>query len=212
MPNKALQPTGQPLRGCPSAEFWRYAQLGRSLVRRIFGIAALALSACTTQYGYMNESGQDPNTGRWTETHYSPYYEFEQRSDDRAVLSRMVITLGGERVPEGHKFTGPFSEDLKTAHRDGIVEWVWEVYLINTSKVPITVTPKTVMGSPSTGQPLEIPPGQWKITPPLVGLHSNYGVESPVSFEYEYAGKTYKVEGTAKRLTVEQVKQKYGGH
>jgi hypothetical protein len=181
-------------------------------VRRIFGVAALALSACATQYGYMNESGQDPKTGRWTETHYSPYYELEQRSDDRVVLSRMVITLGGERVPKGYKFTGPFSEDLKAAHRDGIVEWVWEVYLINTSKKPITVTPKTVMDSPSTNQPLEILPGQWKITPPLVGLRSEYGVESPVSFEYEYAGKSYLVEGTAKRMTVEQVEHKYGGH
>jgi hypothetical protein len=172
----------------------------------------MLLSGCATQYGYMNESGKDPNTGRWSETHYSQYYELEQRSDDRAVLSRMVITLGGERVPEGYKFTGPFADDLKAAHRDGIVEWVWEVYLINTSKAPITVTPRTVMGSPSDNRPLEIPSRKWVITPPIVGLHSNYGVESPVSYEYEYGGKSYKVEGTAKRLTVEQVKQKYGGH
>ena len=134
-------------------------------MRVIFAIGVLALSGCVSQYGYMNESGQDPNTGRWSETHYSPYYELEQRSDDRSVLARMVITLGGERVPKDYKFTGPFSEDLAAAHRDGIVEWVWEVYLINTSKVPITVVPKTVMGSPSSNQPLEILPGQWKITP-----------------------------------------------
>ena len=181
-------------------------------MRLHFGLFALALSACATQYGYMNESGPDPKSGRWSETHYSPYYELEQRSDDHSVLARMVITLGGERVPKGYHFTGPFSDDLAAAHRDGIVEWVWEVYYINTSKVPITVTPKTVMGSPSVDQPFEISPGEWKITPPLVGLHSNYGIESPVSFEYEYAGKSYKVEGKAKRLTVEEVKEKYGRH
>lgn len=183
-----------------------------NLMRLVFAVVALALSSCATQYGYMNESGQDPNTGRWTQAHYSPYYEFEQRSDDGSVLARMVITLGGERVPKGYKFTGPFSEDLAAAHRDGIVEWVWEVYLINTSKEPITVTPKSVMGSPSSNASFEILPGQWKITPALVDLDSNYGVESPVHFEYEYAGKSYEVVGVAKRMTVEQIKQKYGRH
>jgi hypothetical protein len=179
-------------------------------VRIVTVFFLLVLSACATKNGYMTESGLDPTTGRRTETHYSPYYELEQRSDDRAVLARMVITLGGERVPTGYKFTGPFSEDLTAAHRDGIVEWVWEVYLINTSKEPITVTPASVMGAPSSNEPVEIAPRRLMITTPIVGLHSNYGVESPVSFEYEYSGKSYKVMGMAKRLTIENVKEKYG--
>jgi hypothetical protein len=62
------------------------------------------------------------------------------------------------------------------------------------------------MGSPISGSSLEISPRQWKITFPIVGLHSNYGTQTTVSFAY----KTYLVEGVAKRLTLEQVESKYG--
>ncbi|MBK6378208.1 MAG: hypothetical protein IPF61_15000 [Xanthomonadales bacterium] len=121
------------------------------------------------------------NTGRWTQTHYSPYYEFEQRSDDGSVLARMVITLGGERVPKGYKFTGPFSEDLAAAHRDGIVEWVWEVYLINTSKELITVTPKSVMGSPSSNASLKFFLGNGR-SRPLSSTSTATTASSPRAF------------------------------
>lgn len=180
-------------------------------MRAIFAVVVLALSGCSALDGYMNKTVTDPVTGRSVVTRYSPYYEFEQRSDDRAVLARMVITLGDERVPEGHVFDGPFADDLSESRRNGIVPRVWELYLINTSKTAITVTPRSVMGSPSTGGPLQIQPRQREVTSPIVGLHSNYGVEAPVSFEYEYAGTLYTVEGVAKRMTVEQVKEKYGG-
>ena len=160
----------------------------------------------------MTESGPDPATGKSSEIRYSPYYELEQRSDDQAVLARLVITLGGERVPKGYVFTGPFAGDLKAAHRDGIVEWVTEVYFINTSAKPISVTPKQVLDAPATKKQVEILPGQWYITAPIVSLHSNYGTKQKVSFAYEYGGKTYLVDGVAQRLTVEQVSAKYGRH
>jgi hypothetical protein len=85
-------------------------------------IAALviALAGCAQHRGYMIESGPDPSTGKFSETRYSPYYELEQRSDDQTVLARLVITLGGERVPKGHVFTGPFSDDPKAAHETGL--------------------------------------------------------------------------------------------
>ena len=180
-------------------------------MRLILLLTALFLSACAGSYGYMNATVPDPKTGKWVEIHYSPYYEFEHRSDDQKVIARMVITLGGERVPKGHKFTGTFSEDLDAAHRDGILEWVWEVYFINTSEEKVQVTAKSVMGSSDGAGSFEIDPAKFAITRPIISLSSAYGVESEVSYEYEYLGKSYRIEERAKRLTVEEVKAKYGG-
>lgn len=183
-----------------------------SMARRycILGLVALSLSACAARDGMLVESGSDPKTGRSYEIRYSPYFELEQHSDDGVVLARLVVTLGGERVPKDYKF--PESRDAAADRRDGLVEWVTEIYFINTSKQPITLTPKVVSaeGRRSFDQHLDIPPRELRITPALVGIGSNYATAAEVSFDYEYAGKTYHVEGKAPRMTVEQVKAKYG--
>lgn len=175
-------------------------------------LEAVLLTACATSRGMLIESGTDPKTGKSYEIVYSPYYEFEQRSDDGVVLARLVITLGGERVPKGYEFTGPLSDDLAAARRDGMIESVSEIYFINSSSQTISVMPKklAVGDERSFDQAIEIPPGARRSTPPLVKLDSNYGTREAISFDYEYGGKSYHVEGTAKRLTVGEVEQKYG--
>ena len=176
----------------------------------ILGLISLSLSGCATRDGMLVESGNDPKTGRSYEIQYSPYFELEQHSDDDVVLARLVVTLGSERVPKDYKF--PESRDASADRRDGLVEWVAEIYFINTSKQPITLTPKAVSAKErrSFDQPMDIPPRELRITPALVGIGSNYATATEVSFDYEYAGKTYHVEGKAPRMTVEQVKAKYG--
>ncbi len=48
-----------------------------------------------------------------TKVHYSAYMELEHRSTDRVVLSRLVVSLGPERVPPGYRHAGPFAENSR---------------------------------------------------------------------------------------------------
>ena len=147
-----------------------------------------------------------------TTTHYSPYMEMEQRSDDKVVLSRLVVSLGSERVPAGYVHEGPFADDLSRSYRDGIIEWVSELYLINTSDSPIEVELVSVSAdgkSANFGTTHIIPAGKWYISPPLIELHSNFGTKTKVEYAYRYLGKLYEVKGMAERLTIEEVEAKY---
>lgn len=181
---------------------------------RLICLAIVAiLSGCASSSSYMVASGEDSN-GKWGRTTFSPYYELEHRSDDGAVLARLVITLGRERMPKDYRFTGPFADDIKAAYRGGLIEWVSEVYFINTSSNPVVVAPRSVQvgGAKRTFTASEtIPAKKMFITPPAVSLSSSYGERSLATFVYVYGGKEYIVEGAAVRLTVEQLKAKYGG-
>jgi hypothetical protein len=179
-----------------------------------YGILILLLTGCSSvsQIGYMTESKPNPDTGIFEETNYSPYYEFEHRSDDKAVLARVVITLGPERVPPGYQHTGIFSKDLQRSYRDGIVDWVSEIYFINTSKNEISLKPSFIQVGDSTltlTRNFIIEPSKWQITNPLIELHSVYGTESNIEFKYSYKGKDYHVSGVAKRMTTRQINRKY---
>lgn len=165
----------------------------------------LLLTGCAsiTCNGYMDASSATGERKR-----YSPYYELEREFRDKGLLTRLVVTLGEERIPSGYvgkdKVVGQCS--------NGIVPWVSEVYFINTSQQPITVEPtKLLVGesSKSFQGSVTIAPGKWFITPPLIGARSNYGVEATASFEFYVRGEAHKVEGTAKRMTIEDVRDKY---
>jgi len=180
----------------------------------IYGILVLLLAGCSSiaQVGYMTESKTNSDTGVFETVEYSPYYEFEHRSNDDVVLARVVITLGPERVPSGYQHKGPFSQNLQRAYRDGIVDWVSEIYFINTSKDDITLRPifiqvghdKKIFSNSYT-----ITPSKWHITSPLIALHSVYGIESNVEFKYSYKGKEFHVKGVAKRMSTKQINEKY---
>jgi hypothetical protein len=151
--------------------------------------------------------------GKFRETVYSPYYELEHRTDDGVVIARLVITLGKERMPENHKHTGPFADDLKAAYRGGLVEWVSEIYFINTSDSPIVVAPKSISvggAQRAFSESYTIDSDKWAITPPAINLSSAYGQVTEASFVFDYGGKQHVVSGTAKRMTVQEVKAKYG--
>jgi hypothetical protein len=179
-----------------------------------YGILILLLVGCSSvsQVGYMTESKTNPDTGVFEEIEYSPYYEFEHRSDDKTVLARVVITLGPERVPQGYKHKGPFSQDLQRAYRDGIVDWVSEIYFINTSKEKISLSPTFIQvghDKKMLSNSYTIEPSKWYITDPLIALHSVYGVKANVEFKYSYQGKDYHVKGIAKRMSTKQISEKY---
>lgn len=172
------------------------------------------ISGCTNKsyLGHMTESKVNPKTGKFESVEYSPYYELEYRTEDNAVLARLVITLGPERVPKGFKYKGRYSEDLNRLYRDGIVEWVSEIYFINTSNDQISLSPihlKVGNDEVYFENEFSIPPSKWKITSPLIELNSVYGTKSNVRFKFNYGGKEHNVVGVAKRMTVFEVNEKY---
>lgn len=159
--------------------------------------------ASVTCTGYMDASSSAGERRR-----YSPYYELEREFKDKGLLTRLVITLGEERIPSGYVS----KNDILSHCSGGIVPWVSEVYFINTSQRPIAVEPTKLLvgGSSKSFQgPVTIAPGKWFITAPLIEASSNYGVEAQASFEFIVMGEAQKVDGTAKRMTMEEVGAKY---
>ncbi|MCP4323101.1 MAG: hypothetical protein GY787_14910 [Alteromonadales bacterium] len=169
-------------------------------------------SASNRKIGYMVETNLDPKSGQFHEIEYSPYYEFEQFNSETGLITRLVITLGPERVPEGFRHQGPFSDDLPSLYRDGIIDWVYEIYFINTSKQPIVIDEQElVVGDYQKlfSGATTIQPGKLFITEPLVRLNSNYGTEMGFILEFTSNKLRVEIEGIAKRMTTIEVKNKY---
>ncbi|WP_243288827.1 hypothetical protein [Geothrix terrae] len=165
--------------------------------------------------GLLVATTPDPKTGKMVTTNYGPYYELEGRTPDQKFSYRLVATLGPERIPPGYKHTGPFASDLDQAYRDGMVEWATEIYIFNRTESPITINKIEIkpcfMDRVVLTNEMTVPGKKSVITPPLISIHSNYGTQCEVSFKFDYLGETTTVNGIAKRLTLEELKAKYGG-
>ena len=162
--------------------------------------------------GYITETKVNPVTGEMESVTYSPYFEYEYRTPDKNLLVRLVVSLGPERVPEEYQHTGVFADDLQRSYRDGIVDWVSEIYFINTSNFDAEVSPtyiKVGNDDKEFSNLFTIASSEWKITEPLITLSSNYGTKVDVEFKFTYKGKEYHIQGIAKRLTTEQIENKY---
>ena len=187
-----------------------------SILTRFGAITAFSLLvSCGGQRspGYMISTTADPSTGRMVETYYSPYYEFEYQTSDKKISCRLISTLGPERIPAGYKHTGPFASDLPRAYRDGLVEWATEIYFFNRTDTEITIKPISISACGARknfNADLLIPANSFKITPPLVEISGGYGSKCEVAFEFEYQGERITARGTSKRLTVQEMKAKYG--
>ncbi len=175
-------------------------------------VSLLLLTSCGSKAPIRLVETTYDESGQERQVVYSPYMELEHYSDDKAVLARLVISLGPERVPDGYQHSGTFAKDLSRSYRDGIVEWVSELYLINKSEEPIDVELISVTSdgkSKQFGTVFQIEPQKWAISDPVIELDSSYGIRAEVEFSYSYAGKTYDVKGNAERLTVDEVRAKY---
>lgn len=167
----------------------------------------------TGDVGYMSVSKTNPTTGEFETINYSPYYELEYRTKDNVILARLVITLGPERVPEGYVHTEHhYASDMSKAYRNGIVDWVSEIYFINTSDAETKVTPiylKVGVDEKDLNGEFSIQPAKWKISEPLIAISSVYGTQSNVEFSFIYNGEEHIVKGVAKRMTVNEIRTKY---
>lgn len=168
------------------------------------------------QYGYMVESKPNPETGELEAVHYSPYYEFESHSDDGDLLIRLVITLGLERVLNAEINAENSADELLESrdafYKDGLVDWVSEIYFINQSESEIQVKAKHIkveQAGLTLDDVLTIAPFSSRITRSLRSIDSVYGSESAIEFSFIYENKEYTVAGVAKRMTVDAINLKY---
>ena len=165
-----------------------------------------------SEAGYMISTATDSESGKMENTNYSPYYEFEYLVEDCAVLVRLLITLGQERLPPEFQNRREYAQEMKELYRDGIIEWVTEVYIFNLLESEIEIQPLYVKVDNSTkplDQRLSISASSFAITAPMVHLHSVYGTQSNVEFTFECNGKTHEVSGIAKRKTVDEINNRY---
>lgn len=159
----------------------------------------------------MNEN-LDSKPNEPQDLEYSLYYEFEDFNPELGLITRLVITLGPERVPEGFKHDGPFSDDLTTLYNEGIVDWVSEVYFINASNEPITLEPKKLgvrKFQKQFSDVVTIEPQKWFISEPLIALDSFYEIEADFILEFNCNNLVLKFEDVAKRMTADEIKNKY---
>jgi len=168
------------------------------------------------QYGYMMESKPNPETGELETVHYSPYYEFESHSDDGALLIRLVITLGLERILNAEinaeSSANEFLESRDALYKDGLVDWVSEIYFINQSESELQVKAthiKVDQSGLTLDDVLTIAPFSSSITHSLRSIDSVYGNQSAIEFTFIYNDKEYTVAGVAKRMTVDAINLKY---
>ncbi|TEW50151.1 hypothetical protein [Psychromonas algicola] len=181
-------------------------------------ISWFAKSPDRRHYGYMVESKPNPETGELEAVHYSPYYEFESYSEDGSMLIRLVITLGLERVVNtklsSESSVAGFLESRDEFYKDGLVDWVSEIYFINQSESDIQVKAthiKVGQEALALEDELTIAPFTSSITHPLRSINSVYGSESDIEITFIYKNKEYKVAGVAKRMTVDAINLKYAG-
>ncbi len=172
----------------------------------------LAMSSCASAPTGMTSKSINED-GQWQTEDYSKYFEFEQSTNDGSVLSRLIVTLGPERVPDGVEVKARHYANLREAYRDGLVEWVSEIYFINNGSSEVQVTPISIQVAGRTldfGDTLTIPSGERQITAPLIHIGGSFATEVPVEYSYSYGGRRYDVEGVAERLTTKELKSKYG--
>ena len=162
--------------------------------------------------GTMLSTIVDKKTGDLLTTTYSPYAEYEYTTPDQALLVRFVNTCGFERVPRKHPFTSMPKDTLRQWNNDGMIPSVGEIYFLNYSNEMITVKPdmlKFIEESMTFEEDIEIRPGVPYVTPPLVSVILNFSKELDVEFSFIYKDNTYDIKGTAQRLSMEEVNEKY---
>jgi len=155
--------------------------------------------------GNMVSSSLNEQTKKMEKTLYSAYAEYEFLTNDKKLFVRFVNTYGPERVPQGEQI----SNDL---YKDGLIDWVGELYFINYSDKVLSVKPlklRMMDKFVAFEEEYNIEPNAYTVTPPLRMVHSNYGTEFQVEFSFMYNGKLIELKSMAKRLTQDEVKLKY---
>ncbi len=153
-------------------------------------------------------------TGRVTSSsgvEYSEYYQCLVYTNDRTLSFDAFITLGNERLPTTYTLTSSQKQYLSSP---GTILSVNEVYLRNHSNASITITDLVIgegKGSfnrqyfPST---IELSSAAVVLSDPIIDVASLYGPqELPCSVSYKNQGKSHTINGTWRRLTIDELKR-----
>jgi len=162
----------------------------------------------------MIEGRVNAKTGAWEETVMSPYLEMEKEYLNGELIVRIVTTLGDERVPDGHYFTGNLTKDGKVRYEDGFTPEVTEVYFVNYSDFDVTVTPLTIevfdSGTISMkDNDIVVPAHNWKTSSKHISATSVLINNRPVKFRFLINGEEHEISGKVIRMSESAVKAKY---
>jgi len=114
------------------------------VLRLSFSVSlGLILSGCARYNAPFIMTSENLNliTGVREQNVLSPYLELNEQYLQGKLSVKVVTTLGDERVPSGHYFTGKYSTDGEINKQDGFTAEVTEVYFINNSDTNIKITP-----------------------------------------------------------------------
>jgi hypothetical protein len=136
---------------------------------------------------------------------YSEYFECMGPIADGKVDAHVLLTLGKERVPKGHVFDRPIQGS------QGDIACALEIYFSNRSDARVHLADLSFSGmryqAPLAPSPMEIPPGAYVKTEPLVRITSVFTPNAiPFVLTYTYADRTRSITGTLNRLTVDELK------
>ena len=177
-------------------------------------VLSVLISSCASNDPRIVEGGVNPNTGIWENRVMSSYLEMETKYLEDKLVVRIVTTLGDERVPPNHYFTGDLARNGKVRYKDGFTPEVTEIYFINKSDSEILIKPLKIEVFDSglvemSGNVISISPNSWEISTKHVRATSVFINSRPVKFHFLLNGKEEKIEGEVIRLSESEVKDKY---
>lgn len=142
---------------------------------------------------------------------YSAYAEFEYMDEDEKLFVRFVYTFGFERILSDELVNAP-KKTMRQWLRNGLIPCAGEIYFLNYGDAPISVTPLSLTIDETTltfDQSFDIFPRHLSITPAFESMVINYTTAFEVAIRFEYEGVVKELKGTARRLSVEEIKLKY---
>ena len=172
-------------------------------------LLSLLLYGCVGKSGRIESTTLDPNSGKLVKAIYSKYWEDIQFSADKSVKTHTMITLGNERVPEGYQTND------KIRLSQGEILGVLEVYLTNISTNTVDVQVTSIQEYARlyeiNQKSVQLAPADWEVTEPIIERRTIYGTKDiPYEIQLSIDGKTETIKGNLHRLTVNELKQKYG--
>ena len=143
---------------------------------------------------------------------YSPYFEFETYLEDTRLLIKLVFTLSNEGIAKTTH--APLTNAAQKVGRRLHIFREATLFFINQGETPVEVTPKYLEVDAESiykldDQPQLIASGHYHECEPAMAMD----VQDRRNFDFkivlEYKGEMHELIGSAKRMTVEQVQEKY---
>lgn len=143
---------------------------------------------------------------------YSPYFEYESTFKDTSLLVKLVITLSNEGIAKNTH--APLTQAAQKAGRRLHIFREATLFLINQGQTPVEITAKFLEIDAESIYKLDdqaqlIAAGHYHECEPAMAMD----VQEKRSFDFkivlEYQGEMHEISGTAPRMSVAQIQEKY---